>query len=218
MFGLPLTLVFSVLFIIMTAVHTDESDLSSSWTFSEVRSLTQYVEDTTEYSTEESTTTEVCTTSDIVPPTTVKVLSTTIPTTTTEVYTETLSRENFNYSESDLDLLSRLIYAEGGSTSYSTQLKIGSVVLNRVNRSDFNNSIYSVIYESGQFTVASGSNPAINKRPSQTSINAAREVLTNGSVLPTDVVYFYGSYVRDQWINTRSVYGVFDGVAFAYVY
>lgn len=38
----------------------------------------------------------------------------------------------YNYTEEELDLLARLIYSEGGIESYDTQLKIGSVVMNRV--------------------------------------------------------------------------------------
>ena len=38
----------------------------------------------------------------------------------------------YDYTEEELDLLARLIYSEGGIESYDTQLKIGSVVMNRV--------------------------------------------------------------------------------------
>ena len=53
----------------------------------------------------------------------------------------------YNYTEEELDLLARLIYSEGGIESYETQLKIGSVVMNRVDDPYFPNTIREVIYQ-----------------------------------------------------------------------
>ena len=56
----------------------------------------------------------------------------------------------YNYTEEELDLLARLIYSEGGIESYDTQLKIGSVVMNRVDDPYFPNTIREVIYQENQ--------------------------------------------------------------------
>ncbi|MDD6812587.1 MAG: cell wall hydrolase [Lachnospiraceae bacterium] len=56
--------------------------------------------------------------------------------------------------EDDLKLLASLIYCEAGSETYNGQLAVGAVVMNRVRSAAYPNSIYSVIYSSGQFTPA----------------------------------------------------------------
>ena len=121
------------------------------------------------------------------------------------------------WSEDEINLLARLIYAESGIESYQTQLKVGSVVLNRINSDEeFPDDIYSVVYESGQFSVVSDG--TINQSPSDTSIQAAKYLVSNGSVLPENVLYFYEKSVTNNWVNTRAVYGVYDHTVFAYDY
>ena len=59
----------------------------------------------------------------------------------------------YDYTDWELDLLARLIHAESGTESYDTKLKIGSVVMNRVDSDSYPNSIYDVIYQDIQFSV-----------------------------------------------------------------
>ncbi|MFP3155955.1 cell wall hydrolase [Lachnospiraceae bacterium ZAX-1] len=59
--------------------------------------------------------------------------------------------------ESDLALLSTIIYCEAAGESYEGKLAVGSVVMNRVQSPYYPNSIIGVIYQSGQFSpVTSG--------------------------------------------------------------
>ena len=58
-------------------------------------------------------------------------------------------------NSSDLNLLSRLIYGEARGESYTGQVAVGAVVLNRVKSSSFPNTIAGVIYQSGAFDVVS---------------------------------------------------------------
>ncbi|MDD4689168.1 MAG: stalk domain-containing protein [Eubacteriales bacterium] len=51
------------------------------------------------------------------------------------------------YSNDDILLLAKLIYAEAGATTFSEQLGIGSVVMNRVKSSSYPNTISGVIYD-----------------------------------------------------------------------
>lgn len=62
-----------------------------------------------------------------------------------------------NFAEGDRYLLANLIYCEAGAESYSGQVAVGSVVINRVLSSVYPDTIVGVIYQSGQFSpVASG--------------------------------------------------------------
>lgn len=78
-------------------------------------------------------------------------------------------------------LLAAIIYCESGGESYTSQLAVGSVVLNRVNSSWFPNTITEVIYSPRQFSpVASGRLAVVlqNGLASESCRNAAREVLS----------------------------------------
>lgn len=92
------------------------------------------------------------------------------------------------YSEADLDLLSRIIYAEVGCTWIPdwVQQMVGSVVLNRVKSSYYPNNIRDVIYQSGQYSPTwDGS---IYKTPDARTIANAKYLLENGSVCPENVI------------------------------
>lgn len=68
--------------------------------------------------------------------------------------TEAKQREKTPYSEEDLKLLSCLVHAEAGTQSYEGKLAVANVVLNRVKSSKYPNTIKDVIYQRGQFSVA----------------------------------------------------------------
>lgn len=68
--------------------------------------------------------------------------------------TEIKKREETSYTEDDLKLLSCLVHAEAGSQSYEGKLAVANVVLNRVKSSKYPNTIKNVIYQRGQFSVA----------------------------------------------------------------
>ena len=92
-----------------------------------------------------------------------------------------------SYSEADLDLLSRLVYAEAGCTWIPdwVQQAVASVVINRVNSPVYPGTIRAVIYQPGQYDPAwSGS---IERPADARTIENCRYVLENGSTLPANV-------------------------------
>lgn len=93
-----------------------------------------------------------------------------------------------SYSEEDLDLLARVIYAEVGCTWIPdwVQRMVGSVVLNRVNSSYYPDTIREVIYQPGQY--APTWDGSIHKTPDARTIENARYLLENGSICPENVV------------------------------
>ena len=127
----------------------------------------------------------------------------------------------YNYTEEELDLLARLIYSEGGIESYDTQLKIGSVVMNRVDDPYFPNTIREVIYQKNQFSVTFTKLDGvimIDRPADEGAKKAALEILTYGSVLPPKVQVFYEKSITTGWIASRETYGTFDHTTFAYIY
>lgn len=94
------------------------------------------------------------------------------------------------YSEEDLDLLARLMTAEMGSewVSDEVQLYVGSVPLNRMKSDAFpGETLYDVIYQEGQYSPTWTG--AINNTPDERTIENAKKLLTEGSVLPENVVF-----------------------------
>lgn len=127
----------------------------------------------------------------------------------------------YTYTDEELDLLSRLIEAEGGAESYETKLKIGSVVMNRVSDQDFPDTIQEVIYEKSQFSVTTlkvGGVVMIDRPADEDSKRAAREILDYGSILPPDVQVFYEKNCKEPWVTSRKTYEVCDNTVFAYIY
>lgn len=92
------------------------------------------------------------------------------------------------YTGEDLDLLSRVIYAEVGCSWIPdwVQQMTGSVVLNRVASSYYPNTIREVIYQPGQYSPTwDGS---INKKPDARTVANAKYLLEHGSICPSNVV------------------------------
>ena len=78
-------------------------------------------------------------------------------------------------SNSDLNLLARLVYGEARGEEYIGQVAVAAVVLNRVKSPNFPNTVAGVIYQRGAFDVVSDGQ--INLSPNQTAKNAARDAL-----------------------------------------
>lgn len=92
------------------------------------------------------------------------------------------------YTQADLDLLSRLIYAEAGCTWIPdwVQRMVGSVVLNRVESQYYPDTIREVIYQPGQY--APTWDGSLQKIPDARTIENARYLLEHGSICPENVV------------------------------
>ena len=105
------------------------------------------------------------------------------------------------YTNSDTYLLARCIYAEARGESYTGQVAVGAVVLNRVRHPDFPNTIAGVIYQKHAFTAVSDGQ--INLTPDQTAINAAKDAM-NGWDPTYGCLYYYNPVTATSaWIFTR---------------
>lgn len=80
----------------------------------------------------------------------------------------------------DLQLLACIIEAEAGNQSEEGKVAVGNVVLNRVRSSEFPNTIYGVIYQSGQFTPVDNGSMAITlaKGAESSCVDAAQKALS----------------------------------------
>lgn len=100
-------------------------------------------------------------------------------------------------------LLARLVYGEARGESYTGQVAVASVVLNRVGHSSFPNTIASVIYQKGAFTVVSDGQ--INLSPDQTALSAARDAMNGWDPSGGAIFYYNPRTAQSAWIRTRPV-------------
>lgn len=68
------------------------------------------------------------------------------------------SSNNTEYSNSDVELLAKVISAEARGESYEGQVAVGAVILNRVKHPSFPDSISGVVYQKGAFSCVNDSN------------------------------------------------------------
>ena len=106
-----------------------------------------------------------------------------------------------NYTSSDLYLLAKCIYAEARGESYTGQVAVGAVILNRVESSKFPNTISGVIYQQNAFTAVLDGQ--INLSPDKTAMNAAQDAM-NGWDPTYGCLYYYNPAVATSaWIFSR---------------
>jgi spore germination cell wall hydrolase CwlJ-like protein len=121
------------------------------------------------------------------------------------------------YSNSDVDLLARLITAEAVGEGHDAMLSVGATVVNRVQSSQYPNSISGVINQKDnkyyQFTPVQ--NGMINKTASKVAINAANEALKG--IDPTKgALYFYDNTVSNKWLTSKPVSTSVGKLTFAF--
>lgn len=112
------------------------------------------------------------------------------------------SSNNSSYS-SNVNLLARVISGEARGESYTGQVAIAAVVLNRVKHSSFPSTISGVIYQSGAFTAVTDGQ--INITPSQSCYNAARDALNGWDPTGGAIYYYNPSTATNSWIRTRPI-------------
>lgn len=107
------------------------------------------------------------------------------------------------YSEEDLYILTHVICGEAQGYPDEEQRYVGSVVLNRVNNSEFPDTIKEVVFQSGQYACVTDGN--YYREPTERNWANAKWLLENGSVLPDDVIWQSkrkqgnGVYLKTKW-------------------
>ena len=104
-------------------------------------------------------------------------------------------------SSSDVALLARLIYGEARGESYTGQVAVGAVVMNRVKSSSFPNTISGVIYQPYAFTAVSDGQ--INMNPSTTAYEAAKAAMNGWDPTGGAIYYYNPSTASSRWIYSR---------------
>lgn len=126
----------------------------------------------------------------------------------------------YQFSEKQVKLLAKCVQCEAGEKNEQAQRLITKVILNRLESSQFEDTIEKVIYEKvngcPQFSVSyNGMMDDCTLSP--TVLVNVYSVIVCGSDLPDYVLYFYSASLKeDNWIKSLNVYDTVEGTVFAY--
>lgn len=108
-----------------------------------------------------------------------------------------------SYTQDDLYWLARAVYGEARGESYTGQVAVAAVIINRLQSGKFAHSIKGIIFEPLAFTaVADGQ---IYLTPDTTAIRAAREALNGAD--PSGGALYYWNPVKatSKWVWSRPI-------------
>ena len=125
------------------------------------------------------------------------------------VIEETSNNAYINFTEDEIYELATLVYLESGIEPYECQLAVASIVLNRMTTTG--QSLKDVIYAKNQFS------PAYlieSSKPTESTLNAVREVVQNGPTIPEYVTFFRADYYHN-WSDLIIPYCVYGNTYFS---
>ena len=107
------------------------------------------------------------------------------------------------YSQSDYNLLARVISAEAKGEPYVGQVAVGAVVLNRIESPLFPDTIPGVIYQPGAFSCVD--NGEFNKAVVDSAYRAAQDALNGWDPTSGSIYYYNPTTAKSSWIRKRPV-------------
>ena len=119
-----------------------------------------------------------------------------------------MSLVDTSYTENDLNWLAKIVHAEAQGESDEGKTGVANVVLNRVESSEFPNTVYDVVFDRQygvQFTpIANG---AIYNDPARESYAAAKKALKGENVVGDSLYFCNPAISTNFWImNNRTFY------------
>lgn len=124
-------------------------------------------------------------------------------------YVQPESEPYMHMCESDVYELATLVYLESGAESFECQKAIASVVIHRMQNDDL--ALQEVIYAKNQFSPAY---LIAQSEPSESTLQAVKEVLQDGPTIPNYVTFFRADYYHD-WSDLIIPYCVIDHTYFS---
>lgn len=98
-------------------------------------------------------------------------------------------------------LLARLISAEARGESYTGQVAVGAVVLNRIKHPSFPNTLSGVIYQNGAFSCMYDGQ--FDQPVADSAYRAARDAMNGWDPSGGAIYYFNPSTATNKWIWSR---------------
>lgn len=103
----------------------------------------------------------------------------------------------------NVNLLARIISAEARGESYTGQVAVGAVILNRIEHPSFPDTLAGVIYQDGAFTaIADGQ---FSQTVTDSAYRAARDALGGWDPSGGAIYYYNPAKTTNAWIRSRPI-------------
>lgn len=106
-------------------------------------------------------------------------------------------------TDANVNLLARIISAEGRGESYVGQVAIGAVICNRIEHPSFPDTLAGVIYQNGAFTAITDGQ--FNQPVSESAYAAARDALAGWDPSGGAIYYYNPNKTSNSFIHSRPV-------------
>ncbi|TYS92004.1 LysM peptidoglycan-binding domain-containing protein [Rossellomorea aquimaris] len=118
---------------------------------------------------------------------------------------QTLAIPENEVTNEDRELLAKLVHAEAKGEPYAGKVAVATVVLNRVDSTEFPGSIKEVIYQvaNGHYAFSPVQNGEINQAPSQESRDAVQEALAFRGQGQGSLFFYNPVTSTSDWITNR---------------
>ena len=109
-------------------------------------------------------------------------------------------------TDANINLLARMISAEGRGESYVGQVAIGAVICNRIEHPSFPDTLAGVIYQNGAFTAINDGQ--FNEPVADSAYSAARDALAGWDPTGGAIYYYNPDKTNNRFIYSRPVIAV----------
>ncbi|OZQ98484.1 spore cortex-lytic enzyme [Paenibacillus sp. VTT E-133291] len=111
------------------------------------------------------------------------------------------SLKKYTLNIEEMDILAKVIYSESRGEPYKGQVAVGSVVMNRIQSSQFPDNIKDVVFQKGAFTAVSDGQYWLT--PNRTAYLAALDAVRGWDPTNHSIYYFNPDTATSAWIWTR---------------
>ncbi|MBM7624071.1 cell wall hydrolase [Sporohalobacter salinus] len=110
-------------------------------------------------------------------------------------------------TEEELQTLSRAVYSEARGENYTGQVAVAAVILNRVDSSEFPDTINGVVYQrhDGQYAFSAVWDGQIYLKPNETAYKAAKDALNGWDPSEGALYYYNPKTATASWIFENTV-------------
>ena len=113
------------------------------------------------------------------------------------------SSNNSNFTESEINLLARIISAESRGEPYEGQVAVGAVILNRIDHPSFPNTVSGVIFQPLAFSCVNDGQ--INEPVSDSALKAAQDAINGWDPSGGAIYYYNPAKSTSKWIFSRTI-------------
>jgi N-acetylmuramoyl-L-alanine amidase len=104
---------------------------------------------------------------------------------------------------SNVDMMAHIVYGEARGESYEGKVAVAAVILNRVDSSEFPDTIYNVIFQRNAFTAVYDGQYSL--KPDHIAYQAVKDAFLGWDPSYGSMYYYNPDLATSQWIFTRTV-------------